>query len=392
MKRWAACVLLVACSRTSVFLDEPAANVAGGPTLSDAGDGPTGAAGARAGTGGSAGAHANDAAGGSSGAAGNAIAAGSGGDTNAGSAGTGGAGLRACDVPLAPVISVIDDAETLHFTVDDGAAIETALLPAADPPASAVYLASADVPLAGQHGPTRVLARVTDPTCVASTVFNAVYDVRPTCAPPEQTPDTSAIAAADPLIVGWATGAQDVTIGGGSKMFTDPAQALGPAQGTSFDVVSLGDAGSITLSFASPITNAASWDLAVFENAFNDKFLELAFVEVSSDGHTFLRFDSAFRGLGPKASGYAGDARAICGLAGSYKAGFGTPFDLEALRNQPWARTGSVDLSAIRFVRIVDIVGDGNTLDSFGRSIFDPYPSAPNAGFDLDAIAVLHQR
>ena len=72
--------------------------------------------------------------------------------------------------------------------------------------------------------------------------------------------------------------------------------------------------------------------------------------------------------------------------------GYGTPFDLAALRNSPLVRDGSVDLTAIKYVRIVDIVGDGTTLDSFGRGIVDPISSGPTAGFDLDGIAVLNQQ
>ncbi len=382
MKRWLLCLLLVGCARTSVFVDETIADAGGAaPTA-------TSAAGARA----DAGAAVDAGAGGAAARAGVSSGGEAGAGAGAGTGGTGGGALPACDVPLAPVISVIDDAETLHFTAEHGSAIETALLPASEPEAAANYVQGADVPLSGQHGPTRVLARVSDATCTALSVFDAVYDVRPTCAPPEQSAETTAIASKDPLIVGWASGVQNFTLGAGSKMLTDPAKALGAAQGTSFDVVSLGDAGSLTLSFTSPITNAASWDFAVFENAFNDTYLELAFIEVSSDGQTFLRFDSAFRGAGPKSAGYVGDARSTCGLAGSYRAAFGTPFDLEALRNQPLVRNGVVNLQAIRYVRVVDILGDGNTLDSFGRPIFDPYPSAPNAGFDLDAVAVLHDR
>jgi hypothetical protein len=239
-----------------------------------------------------------------------------------------------------------------------------------------------------------VLARVRDASCTPVTVFDAVYDVRPTCAPPEQTTGSTAVGMIDPSIVGWADAVQNFSLGEGATnpMFTDPKKALGAAEGTSFGVVSLGDAGSITLSFALPIENANSWDLAVFENAFNDAYLELGFVEVSSDGQSFARFDSAFLGAGPKSSGYKGRAQSICGLAGSYRAGFGTPFDLEALQNQPLVRSGAVDLQSIRYVRVVDIVGDGSTTDSFGRPIFDPFPSSPNAGFDLDAIAVLHDQ
>jgi hypothetical protein len=298
---------------------------------------------------------------------------------------------NACAVPSAPVI---DDAEVLHFTVDGDLAIETAIQPATRAAAAAVYVASSDVALADHYGQTRVLARVRDASCVPVAVFDAVYDVRPTCAPAEQSAGSTAVAMSDPLLVGWADAVRDFSIGLGSTnpMFTDPKKALGPAEGTSFGVVSLGDAGSITLSFSSPISNADSWDLAVFENAFNDSYLELGFVEVSSDGQSFARFDSAFLGTGPTSRGYAGHAQSICGLAGSYRAGFGTPFDLEALQNQPLARSGALDLKSIRYVRVVDIVGDGNTADSFGRPIFDPSPSNPNAGFDLDAIAALHDR
>src|SRR5688572_19770471 len=55
-------------------------------------------------------------------------------------------------------------------------------------------------------------------------------------------------------------------------------------------VVSLGDGGSITLQFNYPIKNDSGWDFAVFENTFLDTFLELAFVEVSTDGNYFVRF------------------------------------------------------------------------------------------------------
>jgi hypothetical protein len=38
---------------------------------------------------------------------------------------------------------------------------------------------------------------------------------------------------------------------------------------------------------------------------------------------------------------------------------------------------------------VVDIVGDGAALDSFGHPIYDPTPTIGTGGFDLDAIAVL---
>jgi hypothetical protein len=67
----------------------------------------------------------------------------------------------------------------------------------------------------------------------------------------------------------------------------DSSLAIGPAN---LDIVSLGDSGVATLTFSSPIANGLGPDFVVFENGFLDPandsfaFLELAFVEVSSDG------------------------------------------------------------------------------------------------------------
>ena len=95
-------------------------------------------------------------------------------------------------------------------------------------------------------------------------------------------------------------------------------------------VVSLGDGGHITLSFATPITNGPGADFAVFENGFADSFLELAFVEVSSDGTNFFRFPShSLTSTGAQVASFGTlDTTNIDGLAGKYRAGFGTPFDL----------------------------------------------------------------
>ncbi len=37
-------------------------------------------------------------------------------------------------------------------------------------------------------------------------------------------------------------------------------------------------------------------------------------------------------------------------------------------------------------------MGDGSSTDSLGRVIFDPYPTEQSAGFDLDAVGVIHAR
>ena len=204
--------------------------------------------------------------------------------------------------------------------------------------------------------------------------------------------DTTAIAMDDPAIVAWATGVDELVLGAGStdEAYHDEASVLGPATGRTTDVVSLGDSGRITLTFAVPLTDGPGFDLAIFENAVNETVLELAFVEVSSDGETFTRFDSTYWGTEP-VPGFGGhDPRDIDGLAGKYPVGFGTPFDLQALASHPAVTSGDVQLDRITQVRIVDIVGDGSVRDSHDHPIYDPYPTVGTAGFDLEAVAVLH--
>ncbi|APR82666.1 cell surface protein [Minicystis rosea] len=299
-----------------------------------------------------------------------------------------------CPLPLAPVLSVIDAHETLVFVAPAGFPIEVAVLPANAPVETALFMDAEQLPLSDLMGPSRVLARTHGPGCVP-VLFDAVYDVRDSYAPAPPAAGTTAVASDDPHIVGWATGVAGYLPGPGvsAPKWMMPTQALGPAGTDPTMVVTLGNGGQITLSFDPPITNGEGWDFAVYENSFaGDTYLELGFVEVSSDGTHFLRFDAAFRGAETPCAACSGAAVQIGGLAGSYAVGYGTPFDLDALRSFPLARDGTVDLSHIRYVRIVDVVGDGTTMDAFGRGIIDPLQGSATAGFDLDGIAVLHQQ
>ncbi len=156
-------------------------------------------------------------------------------------------------------------------------------------------------------------------------------------------------------------------------------------------VVSLGDGGTATLSFSAPIINGPSWDFVVFENGFTG-FLELAFVEVSSNGNDFYRFPatSLTDTLTPLGSFGAIDPSKINNLAGKYVGGFGTPFDLEEL-----STIVGLDVNNITHIRIVDVVGtlddDYATRDADGRKINDPYPTIfTSGGFDLNAVGVIH--
>ena len=173
-----------------------------------------------------------------------------------------------------------------------------------------------------------------------------------------------------------------------SQVFSTTLGALGPADFTgnytagSDTTVTLGDGGFITLSFANPIYDTDGFDLVVFENGIRTTagrgFFELAFVEVSTDGIVFLRFPARSTTPTPT-SPYLFlelDPTNLDGMAGKYPATYGTPFDFAWL-----------GVTMVSHVRIVDIVGDGRTLDSEGRPIYDPYPTSGSAGFDLDAVA-----
>lgn len=179
----------------------------------------------------------------------------------------------------------------------------------------------------------------------------------------------------------------------GSASFGLDNFGLGIAEADGITVVSLGDGGSATLTFPRPIRNEIGPDFAVFENGFADNYMEFAHVEVSSDGINFIRFPSVSETpLLPQLDNFSyGDCRYVHNLAGKYRQGFGTPFDLQELENSP-----NLNVSFITHVRLIDVVGstDPNfgTTDSFGNLINDSYPTEfPAGGFDLDAIAVLHE-
>jgi hypothetical protein len=217
-------------------------------------------------------------------------------------------------------------------------------------------------------------------------------------------PGSTAIAANSPLFVDWASGhtnlvrgPQDAANPGGAKAtFGDPANALGPANATPANggpIVSLGDGGQVTLSFPRAITDGPGADFAVFENGFADEFLELAFVEVSTNGTDFVRF--AATSLTPVAAQVGSfdalDPTNLDNLAGKFRAGFGTPFDLAAIAGL----SPLVDPLNINFVRIIDVVGSLNpalgSFDALGNPINDPYPTAfASGGFDLDAVGVIN--
>ncbi len=233
---------------------------------------------------------------------------------------------------------------------------------------------------------------------------------------------SDAVPATSPDIVGWANGYQSYQPGLElDAVFQTPQKALGIAgnsngnnEGFSFDIVSLGRGGSIVMTFNPPIFDGDGDDFAVFENSFSDTFLELATVSVSSDGVNFVKFPALSTVPAPVGGFGSVDASDLEQVAGKYRGGFGTPFDLSQLAGNPM-----IDVDNIGYVRIDDIVGDGSAPNDISLQavadwanflvselpafvvditnaappvIYDPFPTVGSAGFDLDAVAVMNQR
>lgn len=212
----------------------------------------------------------------------------------------------------------------------------------------------------------------------------------------------NAIAANDNQIVAWAT---NVVVTRGPQNISNPnsplashgtdADAVGPAtMNNSMEVVSLGDGGSALITFERPIRNGEGPDFAVFENDNIGNFLELAFVEVSSDGEHFVRFPATSLTQTETQTGSFAftDPTFINNLAGKFRIGYGTPFDLAEL-----ADSANIDLDNIVYVRVIDVVGCINpqyaTYDAFGHIVNDPWPTDfASSGFDLAGVGVIHQK
>ncbi len=206
----------------------------------------------------------------------------------------------------------------------------------------------------------------------------------------------------------WATSVDDFMAGPidiakpelGFASFGFPALVLGPSQTGgevgSGDVFSLGDGGFITLYFDGGIGDGIGNDFAIFENGFVDQgsglfFGEFAFVEVSTNGSDFARFPATSLQASPVGTFEVVDPTDYHNLAGDQPIGFGTGFDLGELWDNPLVQTAKLELTDVRFVRIVDVVGDGSTVDRVGQPIYDPYETAfAPGGFDAEAVGVLH--
>ncbi len=160
-----------------------------------------------------------------------------------------------------------------------------------------------------------------------------------------------------------------------------PNIVLGGPQGQGlnqggFDVLSLGAGGSIVLKSDSPIMDGPGPDFIVFENPFqiggnpNAVFVELGEISVSQNGVEFFTYSCDFEDRVGGFSGCAGHTPVLANVLTNSidptdpESAGGDAFDLEDL-GLPW----------VRYVRIQDLSDSG---------------SGTNAGFDLDAVAIVH--
>lgn len=211
---------------------------------------------------------------------------------------------------------------------------------------------------------------------------------------------SDAIPADSSIFRDWAVTCEVVR---GNRRIDFPDSGLAATGNPSFGigmpnsptVVSLGDSGVATLTFAAPFFDGPGTDFAVFENGFlsaSDAFLELAFVEVSSNGTDFFRFPAISETPATTQIGFADvmDASYIHNLAGKYISKYGVPFDLAELPD-----TSLLNKAMVTHVRVVDVIGSIDSsvgsFDSQGNIINDPWPTTfEQSGFDLDAVGIIH--
>ena len=244
-------------------------------------------------------------------------------------------------------------------------------------------------------------------------------------------------AVINPIFRSWATEVLSYHQSPGvDSQWSDPNKTLGAVTGNVTDIFSLGDlsreqidqgesVGWIILTFDAPIRNNRGYDFAIFENGLLSNYTtsegsttgeilaELAYVEVSSNGMDFVRFNSV--SLTPEAVGPYGTIEIgnVNNLAGKHPNAngicTGTPFDLQEIANHPDVVLDIVDINDIKYVRIIDIPGTGdfsdnateqinpNTwpdLDFYENShpIYDMWLSWGSGGFDLEAIGILEEQ
>jgi hypothetical protein len=117
-------------------------------------------------------------------------------------------------------------------------------------------------------------------------------------------------------------------------------------------------------------------------------------MEVSTDGVNFARFDSVSLTPGPVGGYGTIDPTDVHNLVGkhvnAYGNSWGTGFDLDDLLDNSLVLAGLVDLNEINYVKIVDIPGSGDFIDSLGNPIYDAWVTWGSGGVDLEAVGAIN--
>lgn len=238
-------------------------------------------------------------------------------------------------------------------------------------------------------------------TLILSTLFTVFTAFAQSYAPPAEEPGSTAVHKDSEQFVAWATG---ITVQRGLVNISDPeATAGGSNYATSGqadaaagypdgNTVSLGDGGFAIATFAAPVINGTGFDFAVFENG-SVPYLELAFVEVSSDGVNFFRFPNHSETQTATQLGSFGTPQAqyLQNFAGKYSSQYGTPFDLSDLPDNDLLNKNN-----ITHVKVIDVIGSVNpeyaSYDSFGNAVNDSFPTPfSSCGFDLQGVGIINE-
>ncbi|HRZ28285.1 MAG TPA: Ig-like domain-containing protein [Spirochaetota bacterium] len=316
---------------------------------------------------------------------------------------------------------------TLEFSTPlDSAGIYTGASPDPDATAPDSWTLSNTL-TAGGTGTLKVFARIRDEEGVIGSVFSFTYEVVdafPGVNSSQEITGAAHVALADTSIAppsscaAFTRGLDRTT----ASAFDDPGGLLAGGSG----MLNLGNTGGVTFTFDQPIADGEGADIAIFENGFlttGGLIAEYGYVEVSSNGTDYIRFDSATTRdpstvPDPDTTMTGWDTTLDWGVTGRYPAGYGDSFDLAWLRTTRKVVEGRIDLSSITYVRIIDIIGmdearlmgsdtgsaiprsdhqslissilgNYDSLDSFGSVIFDEYPTVGTGGLDIDAVGVI---
>ena len=190
-------------------------------------------------------------------------------------------------------------------------------------------------------------------------VFSSCHAISAQFAPAVGQNGTTAIHKDSSILINWAKttvySLGPVDISDSISLYPNVGDAISPTGKAGVNgILSLGDGGSATLYFNPPIMNGNGWDFCVFENAFNDDFLELGYVEISSNGNDFFRFPStSFTQDTVQTDAFGStNTQLINNLAGKYRVNYGAPFNLDEMNN-----IIGLDVNSITHVRIIDVIG-----------------------------------